>query len=305
MKTVNSILVVVDRTPSAADAVSKAVLLARKFGARVKLFMCDAESGYALSQAYVQKGVEEARKASIAGANLYLDTLRQAACADDVAIAIEAGCESPLYESIVRKVAREQPDLVIKSAAGLHGKHPMLFDSTDWQLMRTCPATLMLTRGRAWRAHPRFAAAVDASMKESAGLAGDILQSAHTLAGCAGGELDVIYAEAMDISDDDRERGTRALHELVGKLPDAHRGIHVLAGNPEVSLPGFAKRREYDAMLLGALTHHPGFTAQVGTLTSKLVEALECDFILVKPGTYRTPVQDSHVRAQTPSWRHA
>lgn len=306
MNAVNSILVVVDRTPAAADAVAKAVLLARKFGARVKLFMCDAESGYALSHAYVPKGVEQARQACIAGANLYLDTLRQAANADDVAITIEASCESPLYECIVRKVAREHPDLVIKSVAGrLHGRLPTLFDSTDWQLVRTCPATLMLTRGRAWRAHPRFAAAVDASLEESSGLARDIVQSARILADGAGGELDIVYAEAMDISDDDRQRGTQALHEMVRPLVASAPGVHVLAGNPEVSLPGFAKRREYDAMLLGALTHRPGVAVQVGTLTARLVETLECDFILVKPGTYRTPVQQCQARARAVSWRHA
>jgi glucan phosphorylase len=49
-------------------------------------------------------------------------------------------------------------------------------------------------------------------------------------------------------------------------------------------------------MLLGALTHRPGVTAQVGTLASKLVEALECDFILVKPGAYSCPVGESYGR---------
>jgi len=84
MKPVNSILVVVDRSPAAADAVAKAVLLARQFKARVELFMCDAERGYALSQAYVPKGVEEARQACIVDAHQYLETLKRSAAAPDV-----------------------------------------------------------------------------------------------------------------------------------------------------------------------------------------------------------------------------
>src|SRR5690348_10038241 len=135
MKHVSSILVVVDRSPSAADAVAKSVLLARKFGARVELFMCDAERGYALSQAYVSTGVEEARRTCIVGAHRYLQMLKDSANAADVSITTDAGCESPLYESIVRKVVRERPDLVIKNVAGT----PSRFDATDWQLMRTCP----------------------------------------------------------------------------------------------------------------------------------------------------------------------
>jgi nucleotide-binding universal stress UspA family protein len=102
--------------------------------------------------------------------------------------------------------------------------------------------------------------------------------------------------EPIDMGDDERESGNRALYELVSKFSDTVPEVHVLAGNPDASLPVFAKRRSYDAMLLGALTHQPGVTAQVGTLTSKLVEALECDFILVKPGAYSCPVGESYGR---------
>ena len=297
MKAVNSILVVVDRSPAAADAVAKAVLLARQFKARIELFMCDAERGYALAHAYVPKGLEEARQACIVDANRHLEALKRSAAAPDVSIATDAGCESPLYESIVRKVLREHPDLVIKNVAGT----PCRLDATDWQLMRTCPATLMLTRGRPWRSPSRFAAALDASATESAGLAHDILQAAQLLTGCVGGGLDVLYAEPIDMDDNEHESGSRTLQELVSKSLDTISDVHVLAGTPEVSLPVFAKRRSYDAMLLGALTHRPGVTAQVGTLTSRLLEALDCDFILVKPSAYCCPVGESYGRPAAPS----
>src|SRR5215475_9603502 len=99
MQPVSSILVVVDRAPAAADALAKAVLLARKFQARIELFMCDAERGYALSQAYVPAGVQEARHACLLDTQRYLEGLKQAAAAPDVPIAIDAACESPLYET--------------------------------------------------------------------------------------------------------------------------------------------------------------------------------------------------------------
>ena len=297
MKSVSSILVVVDRSLSAADAVAKAVLLARAATARVELFMCDAERGYALSQAFVSTGVEQSRHACLADSRRHLEKLRSLVNADDVPITVDAACESPLYESIVRKVMRERPDLVIKNVAGPLNR----FDVTDWQLMRACPATLMLTRGRPWKSTPRFAAAVDASSSESAALRWDVLQAAQSLTALTSGEFNVLYAEPLELQDSEREAGTLGLHELVGKLPDPPEAVHVLAGDPEVSLPGFAKRHAYDALLLGALTHRPGVTAQVGTLTSKLVEALECDFLLVKPGTYHSPVGDVYDRPDAPA----
>jgi universal stress protein E len=298
MKAINSILVVVDRGLAARDAVSKAVLLGRQFGAQVKLFTCDAECGFSLSQAFVPRGVEAARQATIEVAQLYLDELRRSVDTTDVAITIDASCESPLYESIVRKVMRERPDLVIKSVAGTGALGLMHFDATDWQLMRTCPATLMLTRGRAWRAPPQFGAAIDASAGESVGLAGEILGAAELLARCAHGGLDIVYAEPLELGDVEREQGTQTLYELARKQRHLSPTVHVLAGNPEVSLPAFAKRRRYDALFLGALAHRPGLTTQVGTLTSRLVEVLDCDFILVKPAEYRTPITESCATAR-------
>lgn len=116
------------------------------------------------------------------------------------------------------------------------------------------------------------------------------MRAAQVLVGCAGGEFDIVYAEPVELRDAERESGSQTLQELAQEVSDAGPRVHVLAGNPEVSLPGFTQGRSYDAILLGALTHRPGYTAQVGTLTSRLVEALGSDFILVKPGAYRSPI---------------
>lgn len=292
MKSISSILVVIDRGPAAADAVAKAVHLAESFGAKIELFMCEGEKAYALSQAYVPTGVDEARRSCIESAHHYLENLRRSLGSKRVPITIDAQCESPLYESIVRKVMREKPDLVIKCGSAVSGRAKAGFDATDWQLMRTCPAALMLTRGRPWASPPRFAAAVDVSGSESAGFAQHIAQDARLLADGSGGSLEILYAESPDLGDEEREAGSKTLEALAVSVTGSATGSRTLAGNPEVSLPVFARRHDYDAVVLGALTHRQGVTAQVGTLTSRLVDALECDFILVKPHAYRSPIAD-------------
>lgn len=289
MQSISSILVVVDVSPTAADAVAKAVALARKFNARIELYMCDAERAFMLSQAYVPAGVQEARRSCMIHSRRYLESLKESANAPDVTITVDSACESPLYESIVRKVLRQRPDLVIKNVTRTNGQRTAEFDATDWQLMRTCPTALMLTRGKAWKQAPTFAAAIDASAAESAGLAQGILSAAQTILESAGGKLEVVYAEPLDLQDEEREQGARTLQELTAPVADLSPRIHILAGDPEVSLPRFAEHRKYDAILLGALTHKPGYTSQVGTVTSKLMDALDCDFILLKSSAYRSP----------------
>jgi universal stress protein E len=187
-------------------------------------------------------------------------------------------------------VLESGPSLVIKSAAGEHPVRRFTLDANDWQLARTCPVPLMLTRGRPWQARPIFAAAVDVSEQETAGLARAILHNAEFLSlGCKA-DLELLYSE-REAQDEggrhDREQQLRALaHEFHVK----GERVQLLRGEPEETLPVFSAKRHYDVLVLGALTHRKGIAALVGTLTSKLVDAVDCDFVLVKPGVYRCPV---------------
>jgi len=40
--------------------------------------------------------------------------------------------------------------------------------------------------------------------------------------------------------------------------------------------------RRYDLIVLGALTHRKALTQLVGTLTGRLIERVNCDFVVVK-----------------------
>ena len=146
-----SILLVVERSADVPALMSKVLVLARGFGASVELFLCDSEQAYVLAHTYDQRGISAARAASTAAALHYLGGVRELAAGSGVETAIDAQCESPLYESVVRKVLHSAPDMVIKAIAAQDAKKHGTPDPNDWQLMRTCPSTLMLTERRAWR----------------------------------------------------------------------------------------------------------------------------------------------------------
>jgi universal stress protein E len=287
MKELHSILVVVDRNGGASQAVAKAVSLARQFGARIEIFLCDADLAYELAHAYDRSGVERARELCIVEAREFLRELKVAASAADLDISIDAECASPLYEAVVRKVLRSKPDLVIKSARGGY-RRGSLSDPNDWQLMRACPAALMLTTGRQWRGHPRVAAAVDVSAKETAGLPQDVLKAARMLSWGWNCEYDVLNSETQGEVPEDR----RQLHRLCDENGVAPHRIHFLNGPPEATLAPFVALQSYDVLVMGALSNRPQSGPLVGTLTSRLLDSLDCDFLLVKPQSYQCPVED-------------
>lgn len=286
MAKTDSILVVSTRCEAEPFLMTKAARVARSLGLAVELFVCDAEQAYTLKHSFESNGFEKKMlQTCVARASEYLARHRDALDLADIPVQIDASCESPLYEGILRKVQKSRPRLVIKAAGGGRPSHSA-FDANDWQLMRTCPSTLALVRGRRWSGNLRIAAATDVSEEETKGLAGTILDLAKTLALTTHAELDVVYAERAADESASRARAQK-LHELAHEAGIEQDHVHLLAGPPERELSRFAAGRDYDVMVLGALTHRPSAVSLVGTLTSALVEDLDCDFVLVKPGSHR------------------
>ncbi len=299
MSKVTRVLAVLDGTDEDAVVVSKAVAIAHEHRAPLELFLCDAQRAYSLLHAYDQTDVSAFRRKCIRESRRYLESLRDIAVGADVAITVDAACESPLYEAIVRKVVRSGADLVIKSAASPSPLARYALDANDWQLMRACPATLLLSRGKSWQPAPRFLAAVDVSGEESSGLPANIIALCRELSHGSHGRLDIVYSEPRDTDPAEHRKRLERLRTITGAAGIPGAGVHVLLGDAEDVLPAFAAGRGYDAVIMGALTHREGLSALVGTLTSKLVESVGCDFVLVKPDSYHTQVELSAAASES------
>ena len=289
MKLPAHILAVLDHSDSDSILIAKAATLVRQLDARLELFLCDAEHAYALKHEYEPRHNEQARQACLAEATQYLNKLRASVELRDIDTSVSAACESPLFEGIVHQVLQSRPDLVIKHARSTQPADGAVFDPNDWQLMRKCPTTLILTRGRRWHTPPRFAAAVDISAHETPGLALSILRTAQVLRAVHGGMLDVLYVERGRRNDGNRETHAAALLKLAEQSHVDQDDLHILTGNPEQILPAYIREHDYDVLALGALTHRQGAVKLVGALTSKLVDAVDCDFVLVKANPLAQP----------------
>lgn len=288
MSKTSAILAVAQHGKSDTVLLAKAAAVARALGIGLELFLCDAEQAYALKHDFQPGGLEQVMNSCVTRARSYLAEQRKLIDPAVSSVVIDSVCESPLYEAIVRKAQRCRPELVMKAAGGIDQHGHSAFDENDWQLMRNCPTTLALVQQRHWRKRLRIAAAVDMSDEETEGLAGTIVRIARRLALATGGELEVVYAERTPAERiDSRTRATK-LNALARQADLEHRNVHVLSGAPEQSLAAFAAGHDYDVLALGALTHRKAPVQLVGTLTSTLVEALDCDFLLIKPNAVGT-----------------
>jgi universal stress protein E len=275
-----SILVVVSRTATDRMLLEKAVSLARHVGAEIHLFSCDAQLARRLRHSYPTEEAEKAWNICLAEHLAYLRRLRAGVFAPGVAISVDAACHSPLHEGIVARVRDLRPDLVMKAPAGEHPLRRLALDSTEWQLTKACPTTLMLVRSHLWRSLPKLAAFVDVSEEDTARFAQAIVHTSEYFSLGCHGALDVVYSER---SADDREKSEHLvrLERLTREYHVEASRVTVLNGAPQDVLPDFATQQGYDAIVLGALTHRKGIAGVRATLTSRIADAVDCDLILV------------------------
>ncbi|MGH8326342.1 MAG: universal stress protein [Steroidobacteraceae bacterium] len=301
-QTIRSILAAVDRDEGSKRVATRAVELARLTGAHLELFLCDAERAYMRQHQYDSEAGTRAKESCLADARRYLESLWHALGVSDVAVSLSVACESPLYAGIVHEVEHAHPDLVVRgvgadetaaTAGDLttyrhspdHRAAAPPLDASDWDLVGACPAALLLTRGKPWKARPVIAATVDLSPGEPAELTRTILRTAADIAQSTGGVLKAVHACRGDRPKEEIEIHRAALGERVRSAGIESADIHLVVGEPAAALREFGRREGVDLIVLGALTHRKTLRALVGTLTGRLIDTLDGDLLLVKsPG---------------------
>jgi nucleotide-binding universal stress UspA family protein len=305
MKELKTILTVLDRSNRDERVIARALQLRRHFGARVELFLCDAEHEYAFRQNYDDRRNAEGRKLCVADAVAYLNSVRETfgTADEDTSVTVSACCDSPLYQGVLNKVRQLQPDLVLKSPDCERADCGIAFSDNDWQLASTCPCPVMFVGTRTWDEAPKILAAVDASLQERPGLARAILEIAEAVRRKLNGRLEVVACAADPAREFDVHSYSRRLDHLLSDVYPEKEHVHLLKGEPESVLPEFARSRRYDIFVMGALAHRTGLAPVVGSLTSKLVSVLDCDFILIKAEklSLREKTASPDVRAGAPS----
>ena len=232
MARVNSILLAAEREDAVHQSVNRALMLARYLDARLDILLCDLYRPFTA-------GVERPLP-NVAEAHAFLAALRNSVSAPDVEITTDAAFEGTLHEHVAKKVRLERSSLVIKGVA----RAPVARDSQlNWQLIRSSPAPLLLTRGNPWQPRPRFAAVVDMRQDQSPALSAAVIDIATSVQHACGAKLDFLCLPGR----------TQSLTGL-GAGPER---LHVLG--PDETLPQFVAERRYDLVALAVCEEHSGF----------------------------------------------
>lgn len=218
------------------------------------------------------------------------------------------------FVEIIKAVIADNHDLVMKSAEGRGGLQRLLFGSTDWPLMRKCPAPVWIMKKSERKRVSRILAAVDPDpeVKANEELNVLVLDLATSLASREKSELHIVHAWSVPNEDllrsgrisspstdaDRLVRETKKAHkewlsDLLAKydLSEMSSHIHLLKGDAADVIPAVAMKTNAELVVMGtvARTGIPGLL--IGNTAERILGRLNCSVLTVKPKSFETPIQ--------------
>lgn len=205
-------------------------------------------------------------------------------------------------DAITEAVKVNNFDLVVKhSQAKNDGFTALIFTPQDWQLLRTCPAPIMMVRDNAWQHQRRILVAVNVASDEANKMRFNDelvqlgLDIAHHL---DRGNIHLVSAyppSAINMSIDmpefnntqseqsEYESYAKNMQTLREKFGIAEDHTHLVEGFPEEVIPESAKALDAELVILGSVGRTGLAGVFLGNTAEHVISKLHCNLLTIKP----------------------
>ncbi len=300
------LLSVADPQGLAAPVLVKAGQLARGLDAELELFhsVFDANTVRAgrllrVVQADIVSRVNEARRRLERSA----DTLRDQGIRARTCVR----WDYPPPEAVVRQVMRSGADLLITASGRRTRATPIKLTYSDFRLIQACPCPVLIIKTARPYRRSAILAALDPREPpaESPTLDDIILTSAQTLSSALKTPLHACHAvppllipvagtAAVVAADAQGQTAhVKAARQRTRTITDDHalppQRVHVAQGIPEAVVGSLAGQMQADIVAIGSVSLARSRDV-LGRIAERLLDALDCDILVLKPPGYRSPV---------------
>jgi len=222
----------------------------------------------------------------------------------DIKVTWLAAWDRPAYDAIVRRALATHADLVIAATHGHRFGARLVLRNTDWELIRHCPAPLLLVKSRRPYQKPVVLAAVDPFHRHAkpADLDARLLAAASQLAGLLRGTVRIFHAY-MPLVTVDRiplvtappvmlppaveqthgEQVARAIDRLAERAGIPRGRRHINVGEVSEELSAVTRRTRTDIVVMGAVSRSALTRLFIGNTAERVLDELSCDVLIVKP----------------------
>lgn len=319
LKRFSRILLVADSARGESVALKRAIELAKTNQASLTVVDVVKEIPGSLQMAIVAVPYDKLVEIAVSERRAALDDVVATGRARGVDITADVLVGKAFLE-IVRKVLRDNHDLVIKSAEQQRGVKRALFGSTDMHLLRKCPCPVWITKSDEEHRYRKIIAAVDNDPEESATevLNQQILEMSIALAISEASELHIVHAWQLvqedyfrslrtGIPDDEidlmvseehaaRKKWLERLVATYGVTEDKEAidylkpVLHLTEGDASYVVPEKATELGADLVVMGTLARTGIAGLLMGNTAESILMQLDCSVLTVKPPGFVSPV---------------
>jgi universal stress protein E len=302
----DAILAVVEPDINPQEVVARAAWLSERTGSTLTLLLCDADVTALANNFFVSSETKAIAGSMRAAQREIIEDLAEPARKRNIAVTLDVLEERPVGEGILQRALDMNPRFVIKGTQYHSGARRAIFVDTDWFLIRTCPYPLWLVKPHEMAEKPLIIAAVDPTHEqdENASIDHLIVEQAQMIAAKSGGEVHLLHSyqrlEGIGAEATTTFKPIRLpIDELSERIANEHRakldalaaatGIaanrtHQLPGRARDILPYFARHRQADLVVMGAVARWSLQRAVIGSTAERVLDHLPCDILIVRAG---------------------
>jgi universal stress protein E len=300
MRAITNIVSIIDPTSLEQPGLIKAQTLAKALGSRLHLLACETrftrESRAALAMASggdVPQSLEPEE---------LLEDLAAPAREEGIDVYVHVISGEPLHAALLSWIQRERPHLVVKDTHYHSLIRRTLVTNTDWQLIRSCPVSLLLTKQALWPSVPTLVAAIDPNHPKDPGCLLDleILGVTSYLGKCFGSQIHVAHAYfpptmpfgvssglptvalSLGLTHAERAACLERIRRFVRPYGVPNENLHVETGIASRVLSAVAVTTDANVLVMGAEARSAWRRLIVGPTAERVLETLPCDVLLVK-----------------------
>ncbi len=299
MNSLSTILVIIDPTVLHDHVIDKAKVLACRTKAKVELFINCQVIGKGAS--YYTLDIETANNEAIKKGSrdlqkLLINGLKSEFSSLEIPVSIDLCQEEDLPQSILSKVEKIQPDIVLKSTHRHNVLRQTLITNTDWQLIRMCSVPLLLIKPYGWHKSGRVVAAVDPLHGNSGQVTLDdrLIATAEYIAELVDQQPSVFHAyycpefggQNMDQKSpqrrDVRMQHNRQMYDLLSRHNVDPEFVKIVNGDTKTEMMRYLDHVGANILIIGALARNTLERIVVGSTAEKILDNISCDLLILK-----------------------
>lgn len=289
------LLVIADQQGGNNSALQRAIKLQQLTGAKITLL------GFCFADIHKLEGTQYAKLSRNALENKLVKsrTLQlQATLAtidSGASVTVKVLWSKHIAPAIIAHCQKSPFDYVLKSA---NKKSAGLRTSTDWQLIRECPAPVFITASKSWKKKPNIIASIDLDTKTSSKkqLNDGIIQQAKQLAEIIGAEVYASFVITvpqalvdMDIIDskvyarNKKAKLQKTIDEFCLKHAIDKQHLLIKQGRPEKIIPNLAGKLKAETVVTGTVGRKGLRGKLLGNTAEAILQNLHTDIITIRP----------------------